>query len=218
MNFSRSSAQLRQYRKNIRANGEWNNLQGMVRCTKWGACQDNKSGKRVCGSSWCLIGVCATSPNSQISHREVWDHHCKPSAWGKKDPGKQYCKKEKSTQNLRTNPSVIASPWRNHFREIHIHECCPTGSGRASLQHLVLPCWNYHVNTLLTGILQTTDVGEKIWNLQKNISRKRNYITKIYDENLSRQRALQDTTLKTFPPSLLLSKDLCLCCRSSKIL
>lgn len=89
---------------------------------------------------------------------------------------------------------------------------------RASLQHLVFLCWSYHVNTLLLGILQTTDAGEKNWNLQKSISRKWNYIARIYDENLSRQRALQDTTLKIFPPSLLFSKDLCLCCRSSKIL
>lgn len=189
----------------------------MVRYAKWGACQDNKSGKRVCGSSWCLIGVCAKSPNSQISHRGVWDHYCKPSVWGKEDPGKQCCKKEKPTQNLRTNPSAIVSPWRNHFREIHNSLLLPYRLWQSSLQHLVFPCWNYHVNTLLTGILQTAGIGEKIWNMPKNIYRKWNYIARIYDGNLSRQRALQDTTLKTFPPSLLFFNP-CLCCRSSKIL
>lgn len=102
--FSRSLAQLRQYRKNIRGNGEWNNLQGMVRCTKWGACQDNKWGKRVCGSSWCLIGVCATSPNSQISHREVWDHHCKPSAWGKKILENRVLQKRKTNPESKNQP------------------------------------------------------------------------------------------------------------------
>lgn len=180
----------------------------MVRYAKWGACQDNKSGRRVCSSSWCFMGVCVKSPDSQVSHREVWDHHCKPAAWGKKvgDPGKQSIAKENNPESKNQSVcdccSLEESLQGNLFSLLMLYRLCD----RASLQHLVSPSWNFHVNTLFIGILDTSDIGEKIQNLQKNISRKWNSITRIYDGNLGRQRTLQDTTLKTFPPSLFSSK------------
>lgn len=119
--FSKSSAQLSIERtwgqswrmKQPARNGQICKVRGLPR-----------SGKRVCSSSWCFIGVHAKFPNSQVSHREVWDHHCQRASW---DAEKQSTEK-KTTQNLSTNPCGIASPWRNHFREICIHYWCPTDS------------------------------------------------------------------------------------------
>lgn len=161
--------------------------------------------------------VCARSPNSQVPHREVWDHHCKPAAWGKM-VGKQSIAKN-PTQNLRTNPFVIASPWRNHFREIHINYWCPTNSGTEPPSSTLF----FHAESAMLilfslGYCTQLMAVKKSGICKKNISRKWNYIARIYDENLSRERTLQDITLKTFPPSLLFSKDLCLCCRNSKML
>lgn len=160
--FSRSSAQLSTERilgqmENETTCKEWSDMQ-------WGACQDDKSGRRVCSSSWCFIGVHAKSLNSQVSHREVWDHHCKPTAWGKKvgDPGKQSIAKENNPESknwpICDCSSLEASLQWNPCSLLVLYRLCDV----SSLQHLVLPCWNYHVNTLLIGILQTTDVGKKM--------------------------------------------------------
>lgn len=79
---------------------------------------------------------------------------------------------------------MIASSWRNHFSKTCVYYWCLTDCVPVSLLPAPhFPCGNCHINTLLTGILKTTDVGKKLWNLQ-NISREWDYITRIYDENL----------------------------------
>lgn len=195
----------------------------MVRSVKRGACQDKRSGRgwaELCYSCWCFIGVHTKSPNLQVYCRGGWDHYSKSTAWGKRveDPGKQSMLQKKKTASKMLGPIhlwLLPPGGITLGKPVFITDALQTACKSASLQHLIFPCWN--CPTLIhfslgywrqLMLVENFGICKREWD----------YITGIYDENLSRQSPLQDTTLKTSSSSLLFSKDLCFHCRSNKIL
>lgn len=160
-------------------------------------------GAEVCYSCWCFTGVCAKPATLQLYCRGGWDYHCKSSAWRKKGGRSwktEYAGKEKTASKMleSTYLWLLLPGGTTSGKFVFMTDALQTTCRSDSLQRLIFLCWNCHTNTLLIGIQRTTDVGKKLWNLQK-ISMEWNYITRIYDENLSRQSMLQDTTLRTSP-------------------